>query len=177
MGRTPTGMNEKHWQAIRLFESGKFSRKEIAEKIGWGYDYLSDLCAGNVGKAGTCAIDFKKELENVEANRDKNIRKLVKENSETAQNLIRRILVELTEKKKLTEEEKKLVGTLTNCLAKSSPNVSIENLSYSYINGLTPEEMIHEFKRLKGIAESSFNRERILQVEQERPGELPEVDE
>lgn len=161
MAGKPGVLTEKHFKALRMFETGGSSRKDIAAAIGVSYDYLSDLIEGDIHKAGLVADLFKKEWQAIDSKRDDNIKNLVKENTEIVQQQIRRIAKELAAKKTLTHAEKRLLGMYNNTLTASKPSVNIKNLSYSYTQGLTPEDLIHEFTRLKSIAESSFNRRRI----------------
>ena len=173
MGAPRKDLTEKHWQALKLIEAGELSRKDIAAKMGWTSAYFVDMCNGNIQNIGYTADLFKKEIEKIETKRDGNIKTLVKENIETAQTLIRRTLKELKSKKRLSHEEKKLLGTLNNSLNKSTPSVSIKSLSYSYTKGLTAEELIHEFSRLRSIAESSFDKQMSLENEQ---GDNPTIE-
>lgn len=156
MGRkVHTELNEKHWESLKLLESG-LTRKEVAAQMGWSYEHFEDMCQGNVKSIGQAADLFKKELQKLEEKRDANIKFLVSRNIEAAQTLIHASLDEYKGRKKLTHEEKKLIATINNSLNKSTPTVNIKSLSYSYTQGLNPEDLIHEFQRLKSIAENSF---------------------
>jgi len=177
LGRNRAELNEKHWQALRLVEEGNLNYKEIAAQIGWSEDHFQDLRAGDIKKCGYTAELFKKEFKKVEVKRDENIKRLVRENTASAQELIKSVLAELKTKKKLAPEEKKLLSMYTNALAKCTPSVSVKSLSYSYTQGLNPEELIHEFKRLKTIAEQSFDRRRVSEPEEGRSGDVSAVDE
>ena len=152
-------LSEKQWQALKLFEAGH-TRKDVAARIGWGIDYIDALCAGNTEKAGNAADLFKKELAKQEDSLSDDTKKLIAHNVQTLQVLIKRVTGELSAKKRLNHEEKKLLGLLNNSLAKTQPAVKIDNLSYSYTSGLSAEEIIHEFTRLKSIAEGSFSRKK-----------------
>lgn len=158
MGAPQRKLSEKHWQAIKLLEDGSLSRKEIAARIGVTLDYFNDLCAGNIEKAGYTADLFKKELRKVGGRRDETTKAIISENMALAQEQINRILKEFKAKKKLSLDDKKLIASLTNTLTRSTQHVEIGTLSYSYTKGLTAEELIHEFTRLKSIAEISFER-------------------
>lgn len=176
-GKPKEDLSEKQWKALRMLEAGGSSRKEIAAAIGVSVDYLGDLISGNTANAGMVADMFKKEWQKIESKRDENIKSLVKSNTEDVQLLMKRVVGELKNKKRLDHEEKKLLNAYNNSLSKSTPQVSIKNLSYSYTTGLTPEELIHEFTKLKSIAESSFDR-RAVQVPGPRgSGRVSEVDE
>ena len=152
-----TTLNEKHWEALKLLESG-LTRKEVAAKMGWSEDHFNDMCQGNPRSIGQAADLFKKELQKLETKRDDNIKFLVARNIEAAQTLIQASLDEYKGRKRFTQEEKKLITTINNSLNKSTPAVNIKSLSYSYTQGLTPEDLIHEFQRLKSIAEISFSK-------------------
>jgi hypothetical protein len=156
-GKPKNELSEKHWQALKLIEEG-VSRKEVASRMGWGPDYLKKLCCGDVQAAGTAADLFKKQIIQIEEKLEEESRILVKHNSLVAQEQVKRILHEINSKKKLTYDDKKTVASLTGILNNSTPKVSIGNLSYSYTQGLSAEDLLHEFTRLKSIAESSFNR-------------------
>lgn len=178
MGRRPaTELSEKHWKALRMFEEGGHSRQEIAKAIELNYDSLSELIRGDIHNAGQIADLFKKEWLKIEEKRDENIKSLVKENTEDVQFLIKKVVTELKSKDILTGEEKKLLNMYNNSLNNSVPAVSIKNLSYSYTQGLTVEDLLHEFTRLKNIAESSFNRRRVQDPGETGPGSLSAGDE
>lgn len=178
MSRGPkTELSEKHWKALSLLEEGRLSFSEIAKEMGWSYDYFYDLETGNTEKGGNTAELFRAESQKIEAKRNKEIKTITNANTLTAQKIISRVLDELTQKKKLDSGEKRLVSLYTNALSKCQPNVSIGSVAFSYVKGLTAEEMIHEFKRLKGIAESSFDRRRVLDASKGATGDLSEVNE
>lgn len=168
-------LTEKHWQALKLIESG-MARKDVAVKIGWGPDYFKKLCSGDPC-VGTAADLFKKEVQKIESKRDEDTKALVKVNIQDAQEQVKRVLSEFKSKKRLNYDDKKILVTLTNALNKSTPPVNIKNLSYSYTSGLTPEELIHEFTRLKSIAESSFDRRAVQKPDPRGSGGLPASDE
>ena len=177
MTRKRAELNERHWKALKLLEERNLSRKEIAAECGWKIDYFNELCAGNIEKVGYTAELFKTELKRIEKKHDDLIKKLVKANTIAAQELIHETLTELKSKKRKDMEEKKLIATLTNCLAKSTPSMNVGNLSFSYTKGLNPEELIHEFRRLKTIAESSFDRRGVQETLSGGSGELSAADE
>ncbi len=171
-----TKLSEKQLQALELIKGG-MPRKEVAAQMGWGIDYFKKLCSGDIDSGGYIADIFKKELQKIEADKDENIKVLVRDNIETAQSLIRISLAELKAKKKLDNVEKKLLTAFTNSLNKSTPAVNIKSLSFSYTKGLTPEELIHEFSRLKGIAEGSFDGRGIQKTQPDGSGRVSGPDE
>jgi hypothetical protein len=177
MTRKRAELGEIHWKALSLMEQGNLSRKEIAKECGWGEDYFYDLCEGRIEKCGYTAELFKNEIKKIDKKKDDLSKSLIKANTVAAQELIQRTLSELKSKSKHKLEEKKLIATLTNALAKCTPNVSVSNLSFSYTKGLNPEELIYEFKRLKAIAECSPDRRRVPEVIEGGSGELSASDE
>lgn len=177
MTRKRAELNEKHWEALRLMREGKLTHKQIAAHVGWSVNYFQDLVQGKVDKCGYTAELFQKEIKEIEKDLVKNIKYMTKENLSLALFEINRILKQLRDKKKLSFDDQKIIASLTTVLSKTTPQVEIGSVSYQYTKGLTPEELIHEFKRLKGIAESSFDRKGISGSQQGEPGRLPEVDE
>lgn len=174
-----TELSEKHWKALKLFEDGK-SQKEVAAAIKVSLDYLQDLCYGDVKKTSSVAVLFKKEYQKISDKRDERLKSLVKENQEIVQSLINDVIKDFKSRpstQKLTDEEKKLLNMYNNSLNNSTPAVSIGSLSYSYTQGLTPEDLVHEFVRLKSLTETSFNRRRIQDLGEAGPGEVSPVDE
>ena len=163
MGRKPvTELKEKHWQALKLIESGTLTLKQVAKQVGMSTDTLYDLHEGNTEKQGSVADLFQSELRKIEQKHAKEASKLLTSNKLHAQVLIEKILVGYKDKLdsigSLTIDEKKLVGTLNNSLAKSTPNVEIGSLTYQYTKGLSAQELVHEFTRLRTIAEGASQR-------------------
>jgi len=172
-----TQLSEKHWQALKLLEGSEVMRKDVAKACGWTPNHLDQLCSGNIEKCGNTATLFKMEYLKIAVKNAEETKLLVKENVKAAQSLIKRVLAEFSQKKKLDKEDKKLLSMYTNALSKCQPNVSIGKLSYSYTKGLTPEELIHEFKRLKAISEGSSDSRGVSETLTAGSGELSEVDE
>lgn len=176
MGRLRAELSEKHWQALRLLEEG-MSRNDVAVKIGWSQDHFKKICQGDISSAGYTADLFKKELQKISVKQEEETRNLVKDNIRIAQLLVKDTLADIIVKKKKTDVDKKLIVSLTNALNKSTPSVSIGTLSYSYTQGLKPEELIHEFTRLKTIAEGSFDRRGVQTPGSTGSGDVPAVNE
>lgn len=161
-------LSPKHLEALELIKEGSLSYREIARKIGWGEDHLYDLIAGDTQKCGSSASLFMEEVDRIMAKRTKEIRDLTKvvqknylcafqEHSELVKN-----------KKNRTEEDLKIAVSITNALAKSTPNVEIG--SFTYARGLSAEDLISEFRRLKGLAADGG---RVRLAEQGKPGKIP----
>ena len=172
-----TELSEDMWRSLKLVEDGEINIGEICKEMGWDPKYFYNLRVGNVEKAGSIATLFSEEFKKAEEKRDKETRLMLKQNIATAQKLLTRILKDYSGQKKIEREDKKLIGTLTNCLNNCTPSVTIKSTSFNYVQGLNPQDLISEFKRLKGIAESSFNRERVSAASAGGSGRLPEIDE
>ena len=170
------GLTEKHWKALKLLEQSK-TRKDIADALGFSVGYLEALCSGDVRKGGAVATLFKAEYQKGLAKAKDETDRLIRQNLNTAQKLIAEVFVEIGDKGKKSQEDKKLLSMYTNAIAKCQPAQNIKNLSFSYTKGLLPEELIHEFKRLKTIAESSFERGAVREAPEGRAGDVPQIDE
>ena len=168
-----TELSEKHWQMLKLLED--LPRKEVAEAIGISADHLDRLCCGNIEKCGYTATLFKKEYLKLQTKQAEETKHLVVQNTKTAQKLIARVFDDIHVKKTISAEDRKILSMYTNALSKFIPSVNIKNLSYSYTKGLTAEEMIHEFKRLKTVAESSFERGGISETPEGRARGISEA--
>jgi len=166
-------LSEKHLKALALIEAGEMSLKDMAAQCGWKEDYLYDLYEGDTAKAGEVASTFKAEVKSINKKRDSKIRLLLKSNTAAAHTLISKQLKYLDSKKDLSMEERKLIATYMNAIAKATPNVQIDNLSYSYTKGYTPEQMIYEFTRLQTLAGGTSNRSAVQGSEEGGSGVLP----
>lgn len=173
----PTELSEKHWEVLEMLDND-ISREDAAKAIKWTKKHLDHLCVGNVEKAGGVAVLFKAEYLKIRKKIADETDTLLKSNLKTSQKLMKEVFEEIGSKgKKKTDADKKILSMYTNAIAKCQPSVNIKNLSYSYTKGLTAEELMHEYKRLKGIAESSFNRGGVPEASEGGSGDVPEVDE
>ena len=176
-GHPKEEVNAKQLQALSMFDQGGKTIKDVAVAIGVSYDYLHDLISGNTASCGQTADLFKKAYQKIQLKRDQNIENLTKLNKEGLHGQILRVVDGLKVKKSMSLDEKKLLGSLMNSIVKAQPSVNIKNLSYSYTTGYSPEELIYEFSRLKGIAEASFNRGPVQGTVADRSRGLPASDE
>ena len=167
-------LNEKHLKALALIEAGTMSLKDMAAQVGWSADYLYDLYEGDTAKAGEVASFFKAEVKAIHKKRDSKIKELLKSNTEAAHALISKQLKYLNDQAKLSLDERKLIATYMNAIAKATPNVQIDNLSYSWTKGYTAEQMVYEFKRLQTLAGGSSNRGAVPEAGEGRSGVLPQ---
>lgn len=176
-GKPKEELNAKQLKALSLFDQGGKTIADVAAIIGVSYDYMHDLISGDTAKIGQNADLFKKAYQKIQTKRDQNIENLTKLNKEALHGQILRVAQGIKSKKNISIDEKKLLGTLMNSIGKAQQSVNIKNLSYSYTTGLSPEELIYEFTRLKAIAESSFNRRPVQSVTAGGPGSVSASDE
>lgn len=176
MAGKPGQLSENHWKALEMLDHD-MERKDVAKAMGWTKNHLDQLCCGSVEKAGGVATLFKAEYMKIAQKIANETDTLLKSNLRTAQSLMKEVFEEIKEKKRKTSEDKKILSMYANAIAKCQPNVNIKNLSYSYTKGLSAEELVHEFKRLKTIAEQSFDRERVPAPVEGGSGTLPEASE
>ena len=174
--KTPV-LNEKHLKALSLIDKGGLSMTSIAKECGWKMDYLYELYEGDTSKAGSVAAVFAAEVRKIDKKRTQHIKELSKSNKEKLNEQIARIIKEYEGKSKLTEHDKKMVGTLMNCLAKATPSVEIGSVSYSYTKGYTAEQLVHEYRRLQTLAGDSSNRRAVSGTSTGRTGTLPGITE
>ena len=172
----PTKLSEKQWKALELFEQDK-SRKEVAKAVGVSERYLGYMCVGNVEKGGKVATLFKTQYSRIMEKSRQETNDLLDSNLKLGQKIMTDIMSDIDKKKTKSPEDKKIISLYTNAIAKCKPATNIKNLSFSYTKGLDAEELMHEFKRLTTIAESSFNRGEVREAPKGRTGALSEVDE
>ena len=166
-------LNQKHLQALELLSRGDMSIKAVAEKVGFKPDSLYDLVEGNVDKAGACAELFNAEMKKVDKKLAKKIKSTLRSNKVIALKLINDILFGFQSQGVMGEDEIKILIAINNSLSKEAPNVEIGNLSYSFTQGLSVEEILHEFNRLRTIAVGSSNRAAVRKPNPGRPKQLP----
>lgn len=157
MPKKVQALGEKHWEALRLIEEGRMSLKDIAKTLGWSSSYFYDLHEGkeNCGRIGEL---FKSELAKQEKKNQNKIKTLTADNKKLALQLLNDFLRQTTVKGISGEDEAKTVSTVFNALAKASPSVEIGSLQYNYTKGLNAEELVHEFTKLKSLAEGASKR-------------------
>lgn len=167
--------NEKHRKALALIEQGNMTLVDIARAIGWKQDYLYDLYEGDVAKTSSVASVFSAECRKIDKKRSQLLKDLAKSNKTLAHKQISRILTDIQSKRRVSENDRKIVISAMNALAKATPNVEIGNVSYSYTKGYTPEQLIYEFRRLKSLAEGTSDRRRVPKASKGRTGLLSDA--
>ena len=141
---------EKYSKALNLIKEGNFTYREIAKKCSITERTLYDLIEGNYTDGPAIQEKFTSALNDINKQRDKEIRDLLKSNKKNTHILIQQWL---TDQKKLKKIDAKLMSTVVavaNALAKSTPNVEIG--SFTYQKGLSAEDLYAEFKRLRSLA-------------------------
>ncbi len=166
-------LTDKHMQAIELLSEGTLSLTEIGSRVGFSKEYLSHLQNANP-KTGELGKMFVRELEKLEKKKDKDIEGLIRLNKKKAMSLLTKCLNEFDEKPALTTEDKKVLNSMSTALARLSPAAPrTANISYhQHYTGLTPQEMLYEFNRLRGAAEGALDPGRIRAADEGRPGEI-----
>ena len=166
-----TQLSPKHWKALTLIEEGLLSMKEIARTIGWNDKTLYELMSGNIQKTGTLGELFYSELKKMHSRNVSKVKHLAKENQKLALIKLNERLRDLKGKKandKTTAEMAKIMTSIGRIV----PNVEI-NQSYSFTKGMTPEELVHEFSRLKSVAESTLDGKGVQSPSKGGAGALP----
>ena len=165
---------QKYQDALTLIEAGDLSYRDIAIQCGISPDTLYDLIEGKPEKYGNVGVMFCKELDAVYKRIDKDIRKLTKKNKKSTQYLLDQYLSKVKTRKSLSKDLVHTVVSITNALAKSTPKVEIGSFSYS--TGISAEELVYEFKRLKGTGEMGPNRTGIPELVPGGQREIPVVE-
>ena len=164
------GLNKKHLKALELLKTTDLPLTEIARQSGMSEFHLHDLIKGR-GKAGAVAEEFSEHYRKIADELD---RKTAIESRELRYMVIAR-LKEWAESatkapRKMSQEVRKQAIDILNAL-KQQPTYNIGSVSYS--RGLSPEEMVNEFKRLSALAESALDARRIRGAGDGGPRILP----
>ena len=160
---------KKYLDALNLISEGNLSFKQIAHTCNIGETTFYDLVEGNYTDGPLIQAKFTSALNDINKRRDKEIRDSIKSCKKKTYYLIDSFLANFKSVKKTDE---KLISTLTsvaNALAKSTPNVEIG--SFSYTQGLSAEDIIHEFNRLTAAA---FERRGLQRANQGGSGQIPD---
>jgi hypothetical protein len=159
IGETMAVLSKKLQHALQLFKQNKFSMKEIAQKSGVSYNYLSKLhindpSCGNVGKL------FNQEMEKIDKEIETRTNRIM---LKTRDIIYRKMYSWAKQLKDGLDAGSKLrhkqAVDLINALNKAYPQIKIE--SYTWKEGITSEEAFNEFRRLTGMANKSALRSRV----------------
>lgn len=151
------GLNPKHLKALKLLKQGKLKVSEVAKQSGLAQSQLYDLLVGDE-HAGGVAKEFSALYQKAMDDADKRINAIQKELKETVAEVLTRWSKE-HKNKKLTEAEHKGFVNMAK-VYQTGPVYNIGSVSYS--RGLTAEEMINEFKRLRAASEGALDRRTVL---------------
>jgi len=163
----------KYWKALELVEEGTLSLKEIARSIGMSQWTLYELMSGNTAKTGSTGELFYAELRKMHARNVSKVKHLHKDNQRLALIKLNERLRDLHAIAKPTKAHTAEICKILNSIGKAQPNVEITNNSWSYTQGLTPEELMYEFQRLGTIARSTLDGKGVQGTFERGSGDLP----
>ena len=166
-----TQLSPKHWKALELIEEGLLPIVQIARLVGWSEWTLYELMSGNIQKTGTLGELFYSELKKMHARNVSKVKHLTKDTQRLALIKLNERLRELKASPP-TETITKEICKILVSIGKIVPNIEI-NQSYSFTKGMTPEELVHEFNRLKSVAESTLDAKGVQSSKQGGSGALP----
>ena len=153
-------LTEKHYKLLHFIKTNQYSTDELSKMSGFTADHINELLLGApcTGQTGTL---FQAELKKV----DKEIEsRISRKTSFVREKLINKLTqwvnacgggADLDTKTK----HKCLVDAI-NAINKAMPyQVNIEN--YTWKEGMTTEEAVNEFKRIKALAAAASIRRRV----------------
>ena len=176
MAKPTEGLKPKHYKALELWEEGILSIKEIAKACDFPVDSMYDLFEGNAQKQGQAAHLFKAELDKITTRTSAKVRHLVKDNKKIALGMMNDRLKALKAKGDLTEKESGEVSKLMGVLNKATPGVEIGSFhALSITKGMTPEELVYEFRRLSAIARNPSVGGRVSSVGPGKQSRIPDT--
>ena len=158
------GLNHKHLKALELLKNN-MPVSEVVKQAGIQRSQIYDLIAGNE-KAGPVAQEFGQEFQKKMEEQDKRIAEIQKDLKETVFTKLRA----WTKTNKITEGNRKSFVDISKVL-QTGPVYNIGSVSYS--RGLSAEEMINEFKRLRAASEGALDRRTVSSLIPQGPGVLP----
>ena len=153
-------LGEKHYKLLHFVKTNSYSTSELAEMSGFTEDYVNDLLIG-APVTGQTGVLFQAELKKI----DKEVeQRISRKTSFVREKLINKLTqwvnacgggADLDTKTK----HKCLVDAI-NAINKAMPyQVNIEN--YTWKEGMTTEEAVNEFKRIKNLAAAASIRRRV----------------
>ena len=135
--------------------SNRLSVDEIAEKVGCSHEYIYLLIAG---KAEDCnQREFSDRLNEI----DTLVEERTNRRALQARELLYKRLHSWAKRTTScdTKTTHKMMVDAINALTKATPQFNVEQ--YTWKSGLNEEEVINEFRRLKGLAERAADRRRV----------------
>ena len=181
MGRKPldklSDLEDKHWKALELIETGGLTHKEIAKQAGIQIDVFQSLFSGDTAKAGAKAGTFQAEVKKILKKQDDKISSLMKESKELCLQQIVRVTRDIEAKQRLSKDDQNMVVKLTTAVGRVQPEIKIDKFQYKYVKGLTAEELISEFKRLGSVARGPSDSRGVQEAVEGGSGNISGVDE
>ena len=153
-------LKPNHVKALSLLKDNLLSVKEVAKASNFSETHLYDLIEGNVSKAGNVAALFEKEYRKTMAEVSKRTQKAVK----TLQD---RLIDDLAKwNDSLPSDPKRLklreISAKRAILAELNKFDSrIEIGEFHYHTGLSGEDLVNEFKRIKSLVEFAASGKRV----------------
>jgi hypothetical protein len=167
-----TKLNEKHLKALDLLELGVESVASVARTVGFNRDYLMDLITGDE-KARQTGKLFHAEYNKRMERKDKRIANLIKTNKEKAMLLVAKELDAMANEAVDRKELVLMVKAMAAIAPAPAPRPSASSVSFhNHYSGLSPQEILHEFSRLRGVATGALNTRRIPEVESGGSGDI-----
>lgn len=153
-------LTEKHLKLLELVKRNKYTDDELAEKVGFSPEHVNNLLT-NSPTCGEVGKEFQEELKKVDKEVDTRISRKTNTVREKLVNKLMMWVESIGGADDVgTKTKHKMLVDAINAINKSMPYmVNIEN--YSWKDGITTEEAINEFKRLKAMATLSVDRRRI----------------
>jgi hypothetical protein len=154
-----TKLTEQHYRLLDLYKNNKYSTEQLAEKSGFSESYINDLIVNNPTTGETGKL-FAAELRKV----DREIEARISWKNNRAREKLVNTLIQWSEHANGdnidTKTRHKMLVDAINALNKAMPyQVNIEN--YTWKEGMTAEEAVNEFKRIKGLARAASIRRRV----------------
>jgi transcriptional regulator with XRE-family HTH domain len=158
----PSGLTEKHLKLLELIKMNKYTLDELAQRSGLTDVWVSDLITGNpaTGEVGKL---FQIELKKI----DKEIEARISWKNNVCREKLVNILTQwsnhATGDNVDSKTRHKMLVDGINALNKAMPyQVNVEN--YTWKEGMTAEEAVNEYKRIKGLAKQYAIRGRISEL-------------
>jgi len=157
-------LTPRHFKLLGYIRDNKYSYEELSKKSGFDEAYISDLLHGNVLKTGIVGQKFMSELKKVDEEVESRISRKTHFVREKLMNKLIQWIdaagggADLDTKTK----HKQLVDAI-NAVSKTMPYMVNVN-QFAWKEGMSAEEAINEFKRLKAMAEKSVVRRRIQEL-------------
>ena len=170
-------LKDKHWKALELVSQGGMTLKAIAKEAGIEYSYFCDLYSGDVEKCGALAGVFRAQVKKILQKKDDKISELMKTSKELCLQQIVRVTTDIKNKVRLSKDDQNMVVKLATATGRIQPEIKIDKFQYKYTKGLTAEELVSEFKRLRAVAEGPSDSRRVQEAIEGGPRDLSGVDE